>query len=457
MVELRSPLHHARDDTPAIAAVDAQGRRRILLVGINYAPEHSGIAPYTTAAAEHVAAVGNDVLVLAGVPHYPNWRVPDPFRWRLRVEENSKRVRVRRLRHYVPSRQSAHRRALYEATFGAHVITQRLPWRPDAVVAVVPSLLGAVAAARVSERHGAPLGIWVQDLMGHAALQSGIPGGRSAARLARQIEGRLLTRATTVAVISDSFRSYVESLGVPAARVHELPNWCHMSPPRGDRAHTRLRMGWPEDVTIVLHAGNMGLKQGLENVVDAARLAAERKSKVRFVLLGDGSQQSNLRQLGGNLPSLEFRPPVPLDEFANVLAAADILIVNERVDVMDMSLPSKLTSYFQAGRPIIAAVNPSGETAREIRAAGAGRMVEGGHPDQLLDAIRGLADDPVAAMKFGERGRRHVSLRLGEDAANHRLRRFLDAVLSSPLRKGTQAPMPTARELIGIRSPGSRR
>jgi colanic acid biosynthesis glycosyl transferase WcaI len=436
-----------------IPPVGAYQDQRILLVGINYAPEHSGIAPYTTAAAEHLAAVGNDVLVLTGVPHYPSWHVSDPFRWRLLLEEHSVGVRIRRLRHYVPSKQSAFRRAVYEATFGAQVLAQRLPWRPDAVLAVVPSLLGATAAAKVARHHGAPLGIWVQDLMGHAAVQSGIPGGASVARLAGQVERRLLAQAAAVAVISGSFRSHIEHLGVPAARVYELPNWCHVTPPCGDRARTRLRLGWPEDTTIALHAGNMGLKQGLENVVDAARIAAKHDKKVRFVLLGDGSQQKALRQLGANLPTLEFRAPVPHDEFGDVLGAADILVVNERVGVMDMSLPSKLTSYFLAGRPIVAAVNPVGETAREIEATGAGRVVQGGYPERLLKAILELANDRGSATRLGAHGQRHVSLQLGADAAAHRLTRFLEAILSNSALGRTQAPMAVTQGLTGARPP----
>ena len=156
--------------------------QRILVVGINYAPEHTGIAPYTTQACEDMARRGAEVLVLAGVPHYPHWSVTDTYRRRLRVDEVRREgVHLRRLRHTVPAHQSARKRATYEATFGAHVLSQRLPWTPDVVLAVVPSLFGALAAARIAQRTGARFAVWVQDLMGPAAAQSGISGaaGRS--------------------------------------------------------------------------------------------------------------------------------------------------------------------------------------------------------------------------------------------------------------------------------------
>jgi colanic acid biosynthesis glycosyl transferase WcaI len=404
--------------------------RRVLIIGINYAPEYCGIAPYTTTAAEHFVAHGDEVLVFTGVPHYPHWTVPDEFKHRLRLEERRAGVHVRRLRHFVPSRQSAWKRGLYEATFGAAVLAQRLPWRPDVVLAAVPSLLGAAAAAIVAGRENAPFGVWVQDLMGPAAAQSGISGGGQAAVVAHRMERWLLPRAAGVAVISDSFRSYVESLGVPPERLHRIPNWCHIEPPCGDRELIRKRLGWPDDVAVALHSGNMGLKQGLENIVQAARLAHSRGEKVRFVLMGDGSQRETLEALGAQLPTLDFVSPAPCEDYAETLAAADILLVNERVGVLDMSLPSKLTSYFIAGRPVVAAVHPDGGTAGEMRDSRAGYVVAGGQPEALLDMVCCVAKDPDLAARLGTRGRSYAQAHLNVQIAMKRFERFIESLVS---------------------------
>src|SRR5690348_1713806 len=109
---------------------------------MNYSPEETGIAPYTTGMAEHLAAEGHGVTVLTGVPHYPQWRVLDGYGGRLMWTEMLGSVEVRRVRHYVPPRQSAVRRALYEATFLSHLLLTASLRRPNAVVGVVPSLSG---------------------------------------------------------------------------------------------------------------------------------------------------------------------------------------------------------------------------------------------------------------------------------------------------------------------------
>jgi len=381
-----------RPDTAVAPGPDLTGQR-ILVVGINYAPEHTGIAPYTTQACEDMQRRGADVLVLAGVPHYPHWSVPEPYRRRMRVDEVRREgVHVRRLRHTVPTRQSALTRGTYEATFGAHVLAQRLPWTPDVVLAVVPSLFGAVAAAKIARRTGARLAVWVQDLMGPAAAQSGIAGGGRVAELTGRIEGSVLRSADVVLVLNDRFRSYAEQTGVDPDRIVVRPNWTHVQPPRGDRAAVRERLGWGDDV-VALHSGNMGLKQGLENLVESARLAAVQAPHVRFVLMGDGNQRAELGRLAADVPTLQFLPPAATDEFPDFLAAADVLLVNERASAVDMSLPSKLTSYFQAGMPVLAAVPTEGGTAGEVRRSGGGVVVPPEAPAALLEGIVTLAGD----------------------------------------------------------------
>lgn len=158
----------------------------------------------------------------------------------------------------------------------------------------------------------------------------------------------------------------------------------------------RSTRGWHADEVVVLHAGNMGHKQGLENVVESARLAVGRKERVRFVLLGDGNQRAALEAFGEGVETLEFLRPVSEEEYPAALGAADVLLVNERPGVAHMAVPSKLTSYFRSGKPILAATAADGFTAKEVTASGAGVCVPADRPDLLLDeALRLAADGPL--------------------------------------------------------------
>ena len=409
----------------------------VLIIGINYRPETTGIAPYTSALAEHLAASGHRTTVITGFAHYPAWRL-EPDEHRIRAAEWRDGVRVLRRRHYVPRSQSAIRRAAYEGTFLVHGALSR-PERPDVVFGVIPSLSGGILARFFAARARAPYGLIFQDLMAPAARQSGIEGGRRVAGVTAALERWSAARARTVAVASESFRPYLRDLGVADERIVALPNWTHLRAPSGDRATTRDRLGWPTDSTVVLHAGNMGLKQGLEQVVEAARRADERAAPILFVLMGDGSQRAALEVQAAGIERLRFVPFQPEDELPDVLQAADLLLVSERSTVIDMSLPSKLTSYFSAGRPIVAAVPPTGSTAREVLRSRAGIIVPIGDPDELNDVVAHLRADPGRTEALGLAGQAYAASSLDGSHALARVDKLLEQTLgamSSTRRSG---------------------
>jgi putative colanic acid biosynthesis glycosyltransferase WcaI len=400
---------------------------RILIVGVNYWPETTGIAPYTTGFARHLATKGHRVTVLTGVPHYPSWTVPPAFdarRFAVRTEEG---VRVVRSPLYMPSRPTAARRAAFEASFLVHLARLgRIP-RPDAIVGVIPSLSGGVLARLLGQYFSRPYGVVFQDLMGRAVVQSGIEGGHAwVAHATRDIEGWVARRAGLVGAVSPSFTPYLVGLGVDRVRIRDLANWVHVSPrthAASEREAGRRAHGWRDDQFVVLHAGNMGSKQALEQIIDAARASTD--PTLRFVLMGDGNQRSRLEAMANDLASVSFLPIQPDDRFMSTLGCADALLISERPSVSDMSLPSKLTSYLVAGRPIVAAVVPGGATHQAVQASGAGTCVEAGDPAALLTTLAALRADPDRQATLGAAGPAYAQGHLREDAAMARLDTFV--------------------------------
>ncbi len=387
------------------------GGLRLVIIGINYAPEVTGIARYTSAIASGLSDRGHDVRVLTTRPHYPQWRVAEGYHG-FRRRELLDGVDVRRLRHYVPNRPQGVRRALSEISFGLQAVTTT--WgNPDVIICPSPALL---SSAMVQLRSRAAFGLQVQDLYS-VGMSERSEGGRVTAALA-SAEARVARRADGVAVIHDRFRTrMVEQLGVEADRVRVIRNWTRLTVPASEgRTETRRRLGWGDEC-VVLHSGAMGEKQGLRNVVEAARLADVEPGRVRFVLMGDGGQRSALESAAQGVSSLDFLDPVPDGEYAAALQAADVLLVNELPGIREMAVPSKLTSYFSTGRPVLAAVEKRGTTAQEVAAAGAGLRVDPGDPIALLAATHGLADDSRLATKLGKAGPSYCEKVLGETAA----------------------------------------
>ena len=400
--------------------IDATGipPLKVLVIGLNYTPETTGISPYTSAFTRGLAQRGLSVNALTAHPHYPEWKIHDGYGGWTSAEVIDG-VSVTRLRHYVPANPGGVNRLVSELSFGLRLLFAR--WgRPDVVVMVSPALFSTAVAmlrARLSPRR--PLvNVWVQDIYSLGITETGMGNG-PVAKLITWVEKATLKAADGVVVIHDRFGEYLSRrLGVAAENIEVVRNWTHLEAQTPtDVAATRARHGWLEGESVVLHAGNMGVKQGLENVVAAARLADEHNHPVRFVLLGNGSQRDELQALGATVSRLQFIGSLDDAGFQDALASADVLLVNEKPGVSEMAVPSKLTSYFNAARPVIGATDPAGLTAGEIEAAGGGRVVLAGDPQALLDAALMLGADPALARSLGENGFRYRTDVLGETAA----------------------------------------
>lgn len=384
---------------------------KIKIVGINYFPELTGIAPYTTGMAEGLAACGHNVNVVTGLPHYPEWRIHDAYRSRRSYREIVNGVTIDRLRHYVPRNPSPRNRIRMEASFARAALLRKFD-RPSVVIAVSPALLATAGVVAAARQRRIPVGVVVQDLYGKGVVETGAMGGKSA-DFAAQFEARVLRGASGVAVIHDRFATSLNAVGIDNSALTIIRNWTHLgvsdSPTSDESMKVRRQYGWGADELIVVHAGNMGVKQGLGNVVAAARLAATEMpaGKIRFVLLGDGNQRRSLQQDGAGIPSLDFINPLPDKAFRDVLHTADILLVNEKPGVGEMAVPSKLTTYFMTGKPVVAATDQSSAAAGEVLAAGAGVIVAPADPRALLDATLTIGSNKSAAKHFGEAGKRY--------------------------------------------------
>ena len=383
--------HRVRESTGS-----RTGALDVCVIGMHYAPEHTGNAPYTTGMVAALHEAGHRVRVVTGYPHYPAWEVTEGYTG-LRRREVVDGVPVTRVRHPVPAVPDARRRIVMDAAFTAHAGLVGGP-RPDVVVAVSPVLLTVLAGLRWRREGRTALGVVTQDLYSRALAETRMTSSGLAGWGAK-LEGGLLARADGVAVVHPQFTRPLADLGVDPARITTIPNWSHIAASTSDRAATRRELGWRDDEVIALHAGNMGVKQGLENVVAAAREADARNSPVRFVLLGTGNQRSRLSELGAGIERLTFLDPLPDDRFPDALAAADVLVVNEAETVAEMSAPSKLTSYFSAGLPVVAASWPHSAASAEIARARAGVRVDPGAPAALLAAIAATAGDDEAGLR----------------------------------------------------------
>ncbi len=411
--------------------VRSGGRKCVDFIAINYAPEVTGIAPYVTDITRRLAARGWSVRVITGYPHYPQWRLDgDMSDYTSTVVDHG--VIVVRVPHSIPEGTALVPRSRMELEFGLRAIVAHL--RPEAVTVMAspPLIASALVMMRrkVGRRTLSPMGVWVHDLYSQAVSEAAA-GGNLSRSLVSRLERFALCSADEVAVVHPRFGEIiVDRLGVDPAVVTHVRNWTQVRhEPRAPRDTARAQLGIPDDAIVAVHAGNMGQKQGLENLVETARLVSESPDaaarKVHLYLVGDGNQRRHLEDRARGCTDVTFVDSLPDDRFHLMLSAADVLVVNEKPGVVEMSLPSKLTTYFSYGIPVVAAVSEEGITAAEVRHSRAGVVVPAGDPVALLSTIARVATDTTAAQTMGEAGERYSHEVLGADAAVERFEMWL--------------------------------
>ena len=359
--------------------------KRICLVAVNYAPEVTGCAPYTTDLAQHLVEAGHEVTVVTALPHYPQWQIPEEYKSRSKRTEFINGVKVLRCAIYVPKKMSAFARVAFEASFLVSAWWRSRSVKTDLVIAVSPALADIVVGARISKRLNIEFGVLVQDLMTAATTQSKISGGDKVAGLASAIESRYLRRADSVAAITESFSESIRNLGVNSNAVVVSPNYSVHNIERMSRSAARDHLGWSHDTFVLTHTGNMGLKQDLGNLISAIKLVDS--DRVKLLLVGDGSQRTELVSLASGDSKIEFLGLVADEDYSAVLCASDVLLLNEAPTITDMSLPSKLTAYEASGRPILGAVVPGGNTSKVLANLPNALQVKAGDPSALAHKI----------------------------------------------------------------------
>jgi colanic acid biosynthesis glycosyl transferase WcaI len=312
--------------------------------------------------------------------------------------------------------------------------------RVDVTICLSPPVQTTILGAAIRFKLG-KIVILVKDLPTEAARSVGMMTGDTKLRLARSVESMAYKLADHVVVITSVFASYVERLGVDASRISEISDWANLDAidqPPADQ-EMRDRLGAQPGDFLVVHSGNMGVKQDLLNVVEAAaRLDVE--SGIKVALVGDGTERTKVeaRVATRQIANLKMLPLQSKEDFPRVLAAADLLLVNQAPEVIDSVLPSKLLTYMAAGRPLLVAVHPHSTTAEVVRRAGCGVIAEPGQPDALARAIRGMAKELKTNADYGamgERGRHYAEEHFNRARVLSQWDSLLAQLVSQPVQR----------------------
>ncbi len=429
---------------------------RILVLSINYWPEATGIAPVVTSRCEYLASRGHDVTVCTTFPYYPQWRVDEDYQGGFWRRQTRKGVEILRSWAWVPSRLSALKRILFEGSFLIGNLARTISaQKPDLLYVVSPPLGLALTAKLLKRVWKIPYVYDVMDLQPDTAVELGMLRSGTLLRVLYRLEKSAYENASFVSTLTEGMRQRIISKSIPESKVtlfalradEEL---FRVQRDAGDKPFRR-RFGL-EGKFVVVHSGNMGVKQGLDVILDAAELSRNHPEIV-YLLVGDGAMRSALetRAAAKTLNNVRFLPVLAHDQFLQMLAAADISLITQQRSVADIVFPSKTVTLMSAGCPVVASVNANSEVARVVRESGAGIVVTPEEPQPLFDAITHLQNDTHRLAAMSAAGRHYSREHWDERIALAKMESELIEVVQSTKHQAARAISRVSPDITAIK------
>jgi colanic acid biosynthesis glycosyl transferase WcaI len=309
----------------------------------------------------------------------------------------------------VPARVSALKRILHEGSF---VFTSMLRAlflsAPDVYVVVSPPLLLGMAAWLLGKVKGPPFVFHVQDMQPDAAVGLGMLKANWFTKALYRLESFAYRKAARVSGITPGMLESFREKGVPESKLIYFPNTIELphdvSPPQ--RGFFRSRHGFAADDFLAVYSGNLGVKQGLDILLETAPLL--RDPRIRLVICGDGAQREALAARAQEMELTNLRLLPFEDDYRGLLIDADICFITQQVGSGNSFFPSKLLGILAEGRPVVAVSAPESELAIALRQGPFGVNVPPGRPQELAELLDSLAKDPERLWIYGASGRRYV-------------------------------------------------
>lgn len=385
---------------------------RILLLSQNYPPEASSAAQKVSEMAEFMAQNGHTVTVVTAFPNYPSGVVFEGYRRTWRTEERIGTTKlVRSWLHVTKERHRFVPRLLSYVTFAATALVNSLGLgRQDVIYVYAPPTFLVPTAQVLAKILRAALVVDVHDLWPDAPIHLGYVKHPLAVAAARGFERWTYAAPDKLLFYSETHRQKVIAKGAPASKTAIVPLWIDTQkfhPLTGDApAALRAAHGLTGHF-VVTYTGNLGIPQGLDVLLEAADLLAQRgDTRVKFALVGGGAQRDQLVALAEKLKltNVVFVPPQPVTAMNVWMAASDLLMLHlDAAPFREGTVPGKLFFYMASGRAVLAAA--LGETEVLVRAHDCGVPIAPRDSVAMAAAIAALAADPERSARLGRNGR----------------------------------------------------
>ncbi|MGI4789019.1 MAG: glycosyltransferase family 4 protein [Janthinobacterium lividum] len=409
---------------------------RILFLTMYYKPDNAATGILMAELAEELALHGHDVRVITSMPHYSTNSIWPEYRGKWSKRERQGAILVHRVWSYVP----VHKDRLLPRFFSYLSFTLLsasaglLMPRPDVIVTPSPSppLTNGISAYLLGRLRGIPFISNIQDIYPDVAIRMGVMKSPAVIAAYKKLEKFVYAHSHAITVISEGFQRNLTAKGVPADKISVIPNFIDAAfvSPHPRRNDFSAEQGW-DDKFVVLFAGNVGMSQGLDTVLEAAGLLRDTPDLV-FAIVGNGaSKPALIAQVAAmGLSNVQFLPYQSYDHVPILYSSADVGLIPLRRGFSNDSVPSKLFTIMGVARPVIASVDAHSETAEVIDESKCGVCIEPEDPKALAAAIISVFSDSKRAEEMGRRGRQYVEAHYTRTSVAHQYEAIFSRLLS---------------------------
>jgi colanic acid biosynthesis glycosyl transferase WcaI len=401
---------------------------KILVVSLNFYPELISTGRYTGELVAYLAGQGHAVRVITAPLYYPYWKIQNGYRGWCYQKESWQGIDIQRCPLWVPRRPTGFTRLIHLSSFAFSSIPallSQLHWKPALVLCIAPSLMNAPFVLAFARLSGAKAWLHIQDFELDAAVNLKILKGHKFIYLAAQaLEHFILSSFDRVSTISENMRRHCIEKGVKPERAFLLPNWVDTKKihPLAKPGSLRTELNIPAQSFVALYHGNMGRKQGLELLLETARLLRSRPD-ILFVLCGEGVAKNDLIEHSSSLPNVRFLELQPEEKLNDLVNLADVHLLPQLVDAADLVMPSKLGTMLASGKPVIAGACPGTQISQVLDTIGI--LIEPGNPAALAESVVKLYENPAERLRLGNLGRVFACLHLDKVIILSRLQTLL--------------------------------
>lgn len=388
--------------------------------------------------ARALAEQGRSVEVATAFPNYPGGKIYNGYSLRAYQRELMDGIPIHRL-FVCPSHDmsSLRRMATFVSFFVSSLIFCLLRMRRyDVVYVYHPPIMPALAAALAGMIHRVPFTLEIQDLWPDSVASSGM-GQPWLVRLLNLLCDFTYRRAAKIVCQSNGMAERLVERGVDRSKIVTIYNWSNYVASEDDESAATFPISLKEHFNNrvnLVYGGNLGQAQALDQVIEAAAVAARQVPNIRVHLFGSGVECEQLAVLAAkHAPDhVMIHVGVAPRVMDRIFDQADALVIHLKEDPLyEITIPSKMQHYLSAGKPIVGAI--SGEAARLLRKSGAAEIVAPGDSRALANTFIAVAEEGSSARTArGARGREFYSKHFDFSVAIERTRQILDEARRSP-------------------------